>query len=93
MLADSPRHLAERVREVREELHGSRGAAALAGLLGVPARTWQNYEDGVTIPAMTILRFLVVTGIRPQWLLTGLGEKYDAGQRAGAASGCCPDGN
>ncbi len=40
-----------------------------------------NYESGVTIPAVVILRFVEITGANPRWLLTGRGDKY--GDRRG----------
>jgi hypothetical protein len=68
--------LARRVREVREELYGAHGGPMLAEALGVPFRTWHNYEAGCTIPAQTILRFIMVTDANPHWLLLGEGERY-----------------
>lgn len=67
--------IAARVRQVRQEKFHDR-AVVLAALLGVPVRTWANYEDGVTIPAPTLLRFIDVTGVHPHWLLTGEGPRY-----------------
>lgn len=68
--------LAERVREVREDLYGVHGGPMLAESLRLPFRTWVNYEGGCTIPAEVILRFIESTGADPHWLLTGEGEKY-----------------
>ncbi|MCA1685023.1 MAG: helix-turn-helix domain-containing protein [Planctomycetia bacterium] len=68
--------LSSRVLEIREELYGETGGAVLAGKVGVPARTWSNYERGVTMPGDVLLRFLNVTGADPHWLLAGEGEKY-----------------
>jgi hypothetical protein len=68
--------LAQRFREIREELFGENGGPLLAGALGVPFRTVLNYEDGCTIPAHAILRFIEVTNAHPHWLLTGQGERY-----------------
>ena len=48
----------------------------LAETLGLPERTWQNYESGVAIPALVILRFVELTGASPRWLRTGKGDKY-----------------
>jgi hypothetical protein len=48
----------------------------LAEALQIPFRTWYNYENGCTIPATAILRFIELTGTNPHWLLTGCGEKY-----------------
>jgi hypothetical protein len=68
--------LAQRVREIRVERFGEGGGPLLAETLGLPERTWHNYESGVTIPALVILRFIEVTGANPRWLLTGRGDKY-----------------
>ena len=73
---DERNGLAGRVRQLRRELYGESGAALLASALGLPDRTWLNYEAGVTIPAEVILRFLEVTAVEPHWLLYGEGEKY-----------------
>jgi hypothetical protein len=73
--------LAARVREIRVERYGEHGVRSLAEELGVPPRTWLNFEAGVTIPAEMILRFVEVTGVEPQWLLSGRGEKYRSGMR------------
>ena len=69
--------LAERVREIREELYGVRGGQFLADSLQVPLRTWLNYESGVTMPADVVLQLIVVAGVNPHWLLTGQGERFD----------------
>jgi hypothetical protein len=71
-------HLAERLREIRVELFGERGGSEMARRLGVPIRTWYNYESGVTVPAEVLLRFLELTTVEPVWLLHGQGEKYRA---------------
>jgi hypothetical protein len=71
--------VAARAREIRCELYGERGAPLLAGALGLPPRTWENYEEGVTIPAEVILRFIEVTDASPRWLLEGRGERYRPG--------------
>ena len=68
------RVLAGRVREIRRQVFGERGGPRLAEALGLPDRTWRNYEAGVTIPAPVILRFIEVCGASPHWLLTGEGE-------------------
>ncbi len=70
--------LAYRVRSIREELYGQNGGPLLAREIGVPFRTWMNYEEGCTIPAQAILRFIEVTNADPHWLLTGDGEPYRA---------------
>ncbi len=68
--------LAHRVRLIREELYGENGGPLLAQEIGVPFRTWVNYEEGCTIPAQAILQFIEITNADPHWLLTGEGEPY-----------------
>jgi hypothetical protein len=68
--------LATRVRQIREELYGTHGGPVLAESLRIPFRTWLEYESGVTIPALVILRFIEVTEAHPHWLLTGEGSRY-----------------
>ncbi len=70
--------LASRVRMIREEMFGEHGGPLLAQEIGVPFRTWVNYEEGCTIPAQVILRFIEVTSADPHWLLTGDGDAYRA---------------
>src|SRR3954451_23510233 len=72
------RLLAERIREVRLDLYGEHGSPMLAEGLGLPPRTWLNYEAGVTIPGLILLKFIRVTRVCPDWLLTGDGPKYEA---------------
>jgi hypothetical protein len=79
--------LARRVREVREELFGAGGVPLLAEALDLPARTWSNYEAGVTIPATVILRFLEISGASPHWLLTGEGQPFLERHRPGVPAG------
>ncbi|MEO6810403.1 MAG: S24 family peptidase, partial [Isosphaeraceae bacterium] len=47
--------------------------------LNLPARTWYNYETGVTVPAEVLLAFIDQTGTNPHWLLNGEGPKYRHG--------------
>jgi hypothetical protein len=68
--------LSARVSEIRRELYGEHGAPLLAQALGLPARTWLNYEMGVAIPGLVLLHFIEITHAHPYWLLTGEGEKY-----------------
>jgi hypothetical protein len=68
--------IAERLAEFRRELFGERGGPEMARRLGIPARTWYNYESGVTIPGEVLLAFLVQTGVNPEYLLSGKGPKY-----------------
>jgi hypothetical protein len=68
--------LARRIREVREDLYGAHGGPLIAEALRIPFRTWSNYENGCTIPASSMLRFIELTKANPHWLLTGEGQKY-----------------
>jgi len=76
MLRQATLGVAHRVRAVREELYGEGGGPSLARALDLPYRTWHNYESGVKVPALVILRFIEETGANPHWLLTGEGERY-----------------
>lgn len=71
--------ISNRLREIRQELFGEHGGPELARRLGLPARTWYNYETGVTVPAEVLLGFIDQTGANPDWLLTGEGPKYRTG--------------
>jgi phage repressor protein C with HTH and peptisase S24 domain len=68
--------LAERLRLLRSELYGERGGPELARRLGLPIRTWYNYESGVTIPAEVVLKIIELTSVEPMWLLHGQGPKF-----------------
>ena len=70
--------LARRVREIREDLYGENGVEAVARALGLPPRTWLNYEQGIIMPALVMLQFLDLTAADPHWLLTGEGERTSA---------------
>ncbi|WP_435007759.1 ester cyclase [Tundrisphaera lichenicola] len=63
--------LADRLRDLRRDLFGDHGGPRMARLLGLPARTWYNYETGVTVPAEVLLDLIDQTGVRPAWLLKG----------------------
>lgn len=68
--------LAERLRLLRAELYGERGGPELARRLGLPIRTWYNYESGVTVPAEVVLKIIELTSVEPIWLLHGQGPKF-----------------
>jgi phage repressor protein C with HTH and peptisase S24 domain len=68
--------LSRRLKEVRQEIFGDHGGPELARRLGLPARTWYNYETGVTVPAEVLLGFIEQTAANPIWLLTGEGARY-----------------
>jgi hypothetical protein len=71
--------LSRRLRDIRQELFGEHGGPELARRLNLPARTWYNYETGVTVPAEVLLAFIDQTGANPVWLLSGEGSKYRRG--------------
>jgi hypothetical protein len=48
----------------------------MARQLGLPLRTWYNYEAGTAIPAEVVLRIIELTSAEPGWLLYGTGPKY-----------------
>jgi hypothetical protein len=73
--------LCRRVRQIRVELYGENGGPMLAEALHVPFRTWANYESGIAMPALVMLRFIVVTGVCPHWLLTGEPPQYSEAGR------------
>jgi hypothetical protein len=68
--------LAGRVTALRMEMFGERGGAAMARRLGVPLRTWYNYEEGTAIPAEIILSVIEMTSVESDWLLYGREPKY-----------------
>jgi hypothetical protein len=57
------RGLAEQFRRARVTHFGDDGVADLSRRLGVPERTWRNYEAGVSMPADVVLRFMKLTGV------------------------------
>ena len=71
--------ISNRLREVRQDLFGEHGGPELARRLNLPARTWYNYETGVTVPAEVLLAFIDQTGVNPVWLLSGEGPRYRRG--------------
>lgn len=68
--------LAERLANLRMELFGDRGGPEMARRLGIPVRTWYNYEGGVTVPAEVVLKIIELTSVEPTWLLHGKGPKF-----------------
>ena len=56
--------------------------------LGIPVRTWYNYEGGVTVPAEVILKIIELTAVEAGWLLHGEEPKFrhqlsERGERGG----------
>src|SRR5271155_80902 len=68
--------LAERLTALRSELYGDRGGPEMARRLGIPVRTWYNYEGGVTVPAEVILKIIELTAVEAGWLLHGEEPKF-----------------
>jgi hypothetical protein len=44
--------------------------------LGIPVRTWYNYEGGANVPIEITLKIIEVTSVEPAWLLRGEGPKF-----------------
>lgn len=82
--------LSRRLREIRQELFGEHGGPELARRLELPARTWYNYETGVTVPAEILLGFIDQTRASPIWLLSGEGAKYRGSQDEAVLSELSP---
>src|SRR5579875_677267 len=82
--------LAERLASLRAELFGERGGPEMARRLGIPVRTWYNYEAGVTVPAEVILKIIELTSIEPSWLLHGKGPKFRQGSPERRDAGVSP---
>lgn len=78
--------ISTRLREIRCDLFGEHGGPEMARRLNLPARTWYNYETGVTVPAEVLLGFIDQTGANPVWLLNGDGPKYLRGLEASPLS-------
>ena len=70
------RGLAERLRSLTRQEFGEDGGRCLAVLLGLPPRKVRNYEAGRAIPGEVILAIIKITGVSPDWLLTGLEPMY-----------------
>jgi hypothetical protein len=68
--------LARRIAEIRREIYGEHGGPMLAEALGIPYRTWHEYENGSALPALTLLQFIELTGAHPHWLLTNEEPKF-----------------
>ncbi len=73
--------LCRRLRQIRVDLYGENGGPMLAEALQLPFRTWANYESGITVPALVMLRFIMLTGVCPRWLLTGDPPRYSQSGR------------
>ncbi len=78
--------LAERLAALRLELFGDRGGPEMARRLGIPVRTWYNYEGGVTVPAEVILKIIELTSVEAGWLLHGEEPKISPSRSPSAAS-------
>jgi hypothetical protein len=79
--------LAERLAALRSELYGDRGGPEMARRLGIPVRTWYNYEGGVTVPAEVILKIIELTSVEAGWLLHGEGQKFRHGRSDRVSTG------
>jgi hypothetical protein len=75
LTVQSKHALAERIMALRMDLFGARGGPELARRLGIPVRTWYNYEGGITVPGEILLKIIEVTTVNPMWLLHGTGRR------------------
>lgn len=66
-----------RLRELRMALHGDRGGPRLARELGIPSRSWYQYEAGIAMPAERMLALILQTNVSARWLLTGFGPMFE----------------
>ena len=82
--------LAERLAALRSELFGDRGGPEMARRLGIPVRTWYNYEGGVTVPAEVILKIIELTAVEAGWLLHGKDRSSASGCRNEASAAVRP---
>ncbi|WP_165226941.1 helix-turn-helix domain-containing protein [Aquisphaera insulae] len=82
--------LSRRLREIRQEIFGEHGGPELARRLGLPARTWYNYETGVTVPAEVLLSFIEQTGVNPMYLISGEGPRYRLAERESSFASLTP---
>jgi helix-turn-helix protein len=68
--------LSERFRVVCLDVFGQYGGPILARRLRVPQSTLARLEAGRPIPGVLVLKLIEATGVNPQWLLYGEGERY-----------------
>ena len=88
---DIKQMISNRLRELRQERFGEHGGPELSRRLGLPARTWYNYETGVTVPAEVLLSFIDQTGANALWLFSGHGPKYSRGLEAQVLADLSPE--
>lgn len=67
-MTERTRGFADRLQRMRREFYGE-DLARVAQEVGVPVRTWENYEAGVVMPAIVMLRFLDATQASPRALM------------------------
>jgi transcriptional regulator with XRE-family HTH domain len=76
--------ISERLSAIRDELHLSQ--RALASLIGVAYRTWQDIETGKNVPSGETLLKVAKLGFNPGWILMGVGAmRLDEPSQAGHA--------
>jgi hypothetical protein len=68
--------LASRLEILRKNHFGEHGSAACAASVGIPYRSWWNYERGIAVPGEVILRVIELTNVEPMWLLHGTMPMY-----------------
>jgi len=74
--------IAERIREARiRRFNGTVTVADLARFLGVPYRTYQNWESGFSLPKhRAIVKLANILKTDPAYLLFGENRKDSAGE-------------
>jgi hypothetical protein len=72
--------IAGRLAALRLAIFGERGGPEMARRLNIPARTWYNYEKGITVPAEIILQIIKQTSVEAGWLLDGTGLMFAEGK-------------
>jgi hypothetical protein len=65
-----------RIRESLRARFGEDGALAACEKLSISTQTMLDYEAGALMPPETLLRFLVLLGVNPAWLLKGRGPQF-----------------
>lgn len=68
--------IGQRLRVLRIELAGEQDYAVFTKRMGIPLRSWYQYEHGVSIPADVILRVIEGTSVEPMWLLHGREPRF-----------------
>ena len=85
MLDGASAELARRLSRARQSIYGDAGRPELARSIGVALPAWEGYEAGCPMPGEVLLQFMDVTGVRPEWLISGDGPMLIDVSPSGAA--------